>query len=148
MENRPGMNPLLKAPLLQAMWRGFRCTCPKCGEGKLFGRFLKVAPKCEACGEDYTPQKADDFPAYCVIVVVGHIVVPLLMIFELYFDPGFWAEVAIFTPITAVLSLALLQPTKGAIVGLQWELGMHGFHRSKQARVAQARAQMVEAASV
>jgi len=143
MENRPGMNPLLKA-----MWRGFRCACPKCGEGKLFGRFLKVASKCAVCGEDYTAQKADDFPAYCVIVVVGHIVVPLLMIFELYFDPGFWTEVAIFTPITAALSLALLQPTKGAIVGLQWELGMHGFHRAKQARVAQARAQMVEAASV
>ena len=22
-----------------AMWKGFRCRCPHCGEGKLFGRF-------------------------------------------------------------------------------------------------------------
>jgi uncharacterized protein (DUF983 family) len=28
---------------------------------------------------------------------------------------------------TLILSLALLQPVKGAVVGLQWALRMHGF---------------------
>lgn len=142
MESRRKTNPLL-----QAMWRGFRKTCPACGEGKLFGRFLKIVPTCERCGEDYTPQKADDFPAYCVIAVVGHIVVPLLMIFEMYYDPGFWVEVAIFAPMSGVLALMLLQPIKGSIVGLQWELGMHGFHRAKQTRLAAAQGLVAEVPS-
>jgi uncharacterized protein (DUF983 family) len=30
-------------------------------------------------------------------------------------------------PLTALMSLALLQPVKGAVVGLQWALRMHGF---------------------
>jgi uncharacterized protein (DUF983 family) len=30
-------------------------------------------------------------------------------------------------PLTIVLSIALLQPVKGAVVGLQWANYMHGF---------------------
>src|SRR5580698_10000743 len=57
--------------LTKALWRGFTMRCPNCGEGKLFGRFLKVVDHCAVCGEDFTPQRADDFPAYLVIVVIG-----------------------------------------------------------------------------
>ena len=39
-------------------------------------------------------------------------------------------------PVTLFASLALLQPTKGAIVGMQWQLGMHGFEASKLRREA------------
>jgi hypothetical protein len=38
--------------------------------------------------------------------------------------------------VTLFSSLALLQPTKGAIVGLQWQLGMHGFEAAKLRREA------------
>jgi uncharacterized protein (DUF983 family) len=34
---------------------------------------------------------------------------------------------AIYLPITFIASLALLQPVKGAVVGVQWALRMHGF---------------------
>src|SRR6202000_2333367 len=64
--------------LPKAMMRGFAMKCPNCGRGHLFGRFLKVADHCEVCGESYTAQRADDFPAYLVIVVVGTIVCPAL----------------------------------------------------------------------
>jgi hypothetical protein len=37
---------------------------------------------------------------------------------------------------TLIGSLGLLQPTKGAIVALQWQAGMHGFAASKQRRLA------------
>jgi len=33
----------------------------------------------------------------------------------------------IYLPFTLVLSLLLLQPLKGAVVGVQWALRMHGF---------------------
>src|SRR4029077_19230431 len=48
--------------LSKALARGFSMKCPNCGRGHLFVRFLKVVDHCEVCDEDYTPQRADDFP--------------------------------------------------------------------------------------
>ena len=62
------------------MKRGLRGRCPRCGEGKLFRAFLKVDNNCSVCGLDYTPHRADDLPAYLVIVIVGHIMVPLILL--------------------------------------------------------------------
>ena len=40
----------------------------------------------------------------------------------------------IWPALVAVLTLGLLQPVKGAIVGLQWVLGMHGFEDAARER--------------
>ena len=45
-----------------------------------------------------------------------------------------WVHLAIWLPLTLVLTLTLLQPVKGVIVALQWHMGMHGFADSKKAR--------------
>ena len=37
------------------------------------------------------------------------------------------AHLAIWMPITIFGSLALMQPVKGGVIGLQWALRMHGF---------------------
>jgi len=110
-----------------AMKRGFGGRCPRCGDGKLFRAFLKVANNCTACGLDFTPHRADDLPAYLVIVIVGHLVVPMVLLIETAFSPPVALQLAIYLPLTLVLSLVLLQPVKGTIVGLQWALRMHGF---------------------
>ena len=120
--------------LSKAMWRGFTMKCPNCGRGHLFCQFLKVADRCEICGEDYTPQRADDFPAYLVIIVVGHAVVPALLAVEIAYAPPAWLQLLIWLPVTLFGALSLLQPTKGAIVGLQWQTGMHGFESSRLRR--------------
>jgi uncharacterized protein (DUF983 family) len=111
----------------QAVMRGLRGRCPNCGRGHMFSRFLKVADRCAACGEELFHQRADDFPAYLVIVLVGHTVVPLALLVETEFAPALWMQVAFWVPLTALLSVALLQPIKGAIVAMQWFGGMHGF---------------------
>jgi uncharacterized protein (DUF983 family) len=116
-----------KRDVWQALKRGFRCRCPRCGEGKLFRAFLKTADHCSNCGLDFTPHRADDLPAYLVIVIVGHIVVPLALWIETNYSPPVALQLAIYLPITFVASLALLQPVKGAVVGMQWALRMHGF---------------------
>jgi uncharacterized protein (DUF983 family) len=116
-----------KRDVWKAMMRGFRGRCPRCGEGKLFRAFLKVDGNCSACGLDFTPHRADDLPAYLVIVIVGHIVVPLALSIETHFSPPVWMQLATYLPLTLILSLLLLQPVKGAVVGLQWALRMHGF---------------------
>jgi uncharacterized protein (DUF983 family) len=107
--------------------RGLACRCPQCGKGRLFRAFLKVADRCPACGEEFHHQQADDAPAYFVILVVGHIVVPLALSVEFTFAPPYWVHSALWLPLTLGLALGLLQPFKGAIVTWQWAHRMHGF---------------------
>jgi uncharacterized protein (DUF983 family) len=116
-----------KRDVWTAQKRGFRGRCPRCGEGKLFRAFLKVDDHCSVCKLDFTPHRADDLPAYLVIVIVGHIVVPLALFIETNYSPPVALQLAIYLPLTLFASLALLQPVKGAVVGMQWALRMHGF---------------------
>jgi uncharacterized protein (DUF983 family) len=118
----------------QAISRGFLGRCPNCGKARLFRSFLKVTDHCPVCGEDFHHHRADDFPAYLVIFIVGHIVVSLLYSVETQFRPPMWLHLAVWLPLTLVLALALIQPVKGAVVALQWALGMHGFEPAKAAR--------------
>ena len=110
-----------------AMLRGFLNRCPKCGRGRLFGAFLKVEDHCSACGETLHHQRADDAPAYFVILIVGHIVVPLELTVEFALHPPYWVHLVLWLPVTLALALGLIQPIKGAIIGLQWANRMHGF---------------------
>src|SRR5882757_990763 len=119
--------PAAQRHVWTAMKRGFRGRCPRCGEGKLFRAFLKVADRCQVCGQDFTHHRADDLPAYLVIIIVGHIVVPLALMIETNYAPPVALQLAIYLPFTLVASLLLLQPVKGAVVGMQWALRMHGF---------------------
>ena len=128
----------LPRDVVQAMWRGFRGRCPACGEGRLFRSFLKVNESCAECGEELHHHRADDFPAYLVIVIVGHIVVPLVLAVETNLAPSYWVHLALWLPLTLGLSLSLLQPVKGVVVAVQWFLGMHGFEPAKLARAIRA----------
>ncbi|MBB5702768.1 uncharacterized protein (DUF983 family) [Ochrobactrum daejeonense] len=125
MESSKAAHP--KRALGEAMWRGFRSRCPHCGEGKLFRAFVKPVAQCSVCNEDYTEQRADDLPAYLTILIVGHIVVGAFMGVEATTNLPLWAHMAIWGPLTVIMSLLLLQPIKGATIGLQWALYMHGF---------------------
>jgi uncharacterized protein (DUF983 family) len=120
-------NPAPKRDLWSGLKRGLRGRCPRCGEGKLFRAFLKVDDHCSACGQDFTAHRADDLPAYLVIVIVGHIVVPAVLWIETNYSPAIPLQLAIYLPFTLIASLLLLQPVKGAVVGMQWALRMHGF---------------------
>jgi len=125
-----------KRNLWNAMLRGWRGRCPACGEGKLFRSFLKTNDNCSECGQVFTHHRADDLPAYLVIVIVGHIVVPLALSIETNYSPPVALQLAIYLPITLIASLLLLQPIKGAVVGLQWALRMHGFDESEAESVS------------
>lgn len=129
--------------LPRAMSRGFVGRCPACGEGHLFPKFLKVTDHCEFCGEEMHYQRADDFPAYLVIFVVGHIIVPIVLAVETAYAPSYLVHLLLWFPVTLGMTLGLLQPIKGSIVGLQWEMGMHGFEAARQARTASAHRRIV-----
>jgi uncharacterized protein (DUF983 family) len=121
-----------------AFVRGLRCRCPNCGKGRMFGAFLKVNDRCEVCGEELFHHRADDFPAYIVIFIVGHALVPASLYVEMGFAPSYLTHVLLWVPLALIMTLGLLQPVKGAIVALQWSAGMHGFEHAKNLRCAQA----------
>lgn len=127
----PDRTELPKRNVWNAMARGLKCRCPRCGEGKIFCAYLKVADSCSACGQDFSGHRADDLPAYLVIVIVGHIVVPVALWIETNYSPAVALQLAIYLPFTLIASLLLLQPIKGAVVGLQWAFRMHGFDDSR-----------------
>ena len=118
-------------PLMSATIRGLFGRCPCCGEGRLFASFLKTVHRCEVCGEEMHHHRADDLPAYLVVVIVGHIVVGAFMAVEPTAELSMWQHLAIWVPVTVGSALALLRPVKGAVVGLQWGLYMHGFGGSE-----------------
>ena len=112
----------------QAVGRGALGRCPACGHGRLFPRFLKVAEACDSCGQELHHHRADDFPPYIVIFIVAHVVGTGILIAETEFEgTPLWFHLAVWPLLTVVLCLALLQPVKGAVVGLQYALRMHGF---------------------
>lgn len=119
--------PPTRTGLVPALARGFLGRCPHCGHGKVFGRYLKVRPACAACGLELHHHRADDLPPYLVIFVVAHLVGYLILESELRYDVPLWFQLGFWPAATAGLALALLQPVKGAVVGLQYALGMHGF---------------------
>ena len=112
-----------------AMWDGMRGRCPKCHEGRLFSKYLKVADSCDQCSEELHHQRADDAPAYFVIFIVGHILVPLVLFIEVNYGWPLWVHATLWLPVALGLSLLFLPITKGALVGLQWAHEMHGFEK-------------------
>ncbi|WP_367947087.1 DUF983 domain-containing protein [Sphingopyxis sp. BSNA05] len=88
MSNRDEASPTLPeasvAPALpksasEAFTRGLLGRCPSCGKAKMFPRLLKPVDRCPLCGQDWTAQQADDFPAYVAIIVTGHILAPVII---------------------------------------------------------------------
>jgi uncharacterized protein (DUF983 family) len=117
----------------QAMFRGLLLKCPSCSRGALFHRYLKVASECPACGEELHHHRADDAPAYFTIVIVAHVVVAAVLAVEKAFHPSMTVHMALWLPLTLGMSLWLLPRVKGALVGLQWALRMHGFDAAADA---------------
>lgn len=111
----------------RAMKRGFLGKCPACGQGRLFRGFVKSVDACAACGERMDHHRADDFPPYIVVTIVGHVVLGGYMMTDLVLPLSTWQHLALWAPVTLVSALALMQPVKGAVIGLQWALKMHGF---------------------
>ena len=111
-------------PLLLAMARGASGRCPCCGGSRLFARFLRIEEGCRACNAPLARVQADDVPPYFTIFIVGHVVVGLMLLTEQLWAPPVWVLAAVFVPMTVLLAVGLLQPVKGATVGLMLRLGL------------------------
>lgn len=110
-----------------SMKRGWRQTCPACGQGALYRAYLKVNDHCPHCHEALYHQRADDAPPYFTMIVTGHVVVGGILLLEQTVAPPTWVQFAIWMPVLVLLSLWLLPRIKGTLIGYQWANRMHGF---------------------
>ena len=125
------MTSQLPATFREAAWRALRGQCPRCGEARLFARWLKPFPACPSCAQDWSHQRADDFPAYLSILITGHLMAPLIISLVADYDLSPLALTLIIVPVALALMLGLLQPAKGAVIAAQWWHGLHGFTRER-----------------
>jgi uncharacterized protein (DUF983 family) len=128
------MTPGRKA--LATLSTGLRCRCPRCGEGRLFSRFLTIAPACEACGLDFAFADPADGPAFFVMSGVGIVVTAVWAVWAVAAQPPIWAQFAAVIPAILVGCLGTLRPVKAWLVAEQYvhkagegqwlSLGTHG----------------------
>lgn len=79
-------------------------------------------------------QQADDFPAYIGIFVVGHLISAVVIAMIATWGMSAWATLAIILPVAVVMLLAMLQPTKGAVIAFLWWHGIGAFRQERRAR--------------
>ncbi len=111
---------------LTGIMRGLRLACPGCGNGPLFSSYLKVQPTCGNCGLALDGYRADDAPPYFTILLVGHLIVPMVLMLERVAAPPEWVAISIWVPMTLALTLVLLPRIKGAVIGLHWAAAING----------------------
>jgi uncharacterized protein (DUF983 family) len=102
------------------MRRGAGGRCPNCGTGAVFDGYLKVRSSCAACGHALDTYRADDAPPYFTIFIVGHIIVGAMVMLDRFVLLPLWGQAALWLPLTLFLTLALLRPIKGAVLGVMW----------------------------
>lgn len=114
-----------------AVLRGLRLRCPRCNCAPLFGKWLKPVERCAHCGQDWSVQQADDFPAYLGIFIVGHLLAPVVILMIVTLGLSAWLTLAIILPVAVVMLIAMLQPTKGAVIAFLWWRGVGAFKQER-----------------
>ncbi|HEX8666442.1 MAG TPA: DUF983 domain-containing protein [Beijerinckiaceae bacterium] len=108
---------------------GLAGRCPRCGQGRLFNGFLSLAPRCEACGLDFSFADSADGPAFFIMSIVGILVVGLALGVEFAYEPPIWLHLVVWSTLAIVLSLAMARPAKGLMIALQYR------HRAEEGRL-------------
>ena len=107
-------------PRLSPFKTGLACRCPRCGRGRIFSGFLKIADRCPVCGLDLGGEDAGDGPAVFIILFMGAVVVLLALLTEAWFSPPYWVHLVLWGPMILIGSLLLMRPFKGIMVALQY----------------------------
>jgi uncharacterized protein (DUF983 family) len=109
---------------------GLRCRCPRCGEGKLFSGFLKLAKSCDRCDLDYGFADPADGPAFFVMSGVGIVVTALWAWWAVAAHPPIWLQMVVVFPAMIGGCLGALRPVKAWLVAEQF------VHKAEEARWA------------
>lgn len=101
--------------------RGLGGKCPRCGEGRLFKGYLKVADACGHCGMSFRGHDTGDGLVVPILLVIGGIVVACALWLEVVHEPPVWVHLLLWIPIGTALVLGVMPPLKGMSIGLQYK---------------------------
>ncbi len=110
-------------------WRvGIPGKCPRCGQGRLFDGFLKLAPRCENCGLDFSFADPADGPAFFVICFACVPSILFAVWMEVVFEPSMWLHVFVSLPVVLLTCIPPLRPLKGWLVASQF------YHKAEEGK--------------
>lgn len=100
----------------------WKCRCPACAQGKIYDHLLHMSTRtsCPVCGHDFAKSDTADGPAVFLIFVLGFLLVPLAIWFEVVISPPLWLHGVLWTAVALGLTLGLLKPVKAYVLGLQY----------------------------
>lgn len=99
---------------------GVKGRCPRCGRGRLFSGWLRLAPRCDVCGLDFGFADPADGPAFFAQWAGCLPAMAFGMWLELKYEPPFWVHLLTTLPLLVVPCLLLLRPIKGWLVCAQY----------------------------
>jgi uncharacterized protein (DUF983 family) len=106
---------------VSAFYAALRCTCPRCGKGRLFIQLLNVRERCENCGLDYTFINTGDGPAVFAIFILGFLCMGGALIAEFKFGVPWWGHVLLLGFFTPLIAVFLLRFLKAGLIALQYQ---------------------------
>ena len=106
--------------LKTAALRAVLGRCPCCGEGKLMQSYLKQVEQCSVCGEKLGHIRADDAAPWATLIVVGHVFLPLIFLFNWDWMP-LWVAMTSMSALVVAICLAILPRAKALFVGILWQ---------------------------
>lgn len=107
-------------PVLSPFSTGIRGRCPRCGRGHLFAGFLTLAPRCDACGLDFSFADPADGPAFFVICFACVPAVVLGAWIEIRYEAPYWVHLVTTLPVLLLTCIPPLRPLKGWLVASQY----------------------------
>lgn len=119
-------------PRLSPFECGIKGCCPRCGQGRLFDGFLKLAPRCEVCGLDYSFADPADGPAFFVICFVCVPSVLFGLWIEVAFQAPYWVHLVTTLPVMLLTCIPPLRPLKGWLVASQF------YYKAEEGKLVKA----------
>jgi uncharacterized protein (DUF983 family) len=118
--------PFIERQTFRSILRGLSHRCPSCGEGELYQGYLKAVGECQRCGESFRGMRTDDAAPWLTMVIVGHIIVPLVLLSEKFISPPTWVQMSVWITAALILTFLCLPRAKGAILGIMWAKNLRG----------------------
>lgn len=104
--------------------------CPRCGSRTLFQRLATFAPRCRACGLDFSAFNVGDGPAAFLILILGGLIVALAVVLELAVSPPFWVHILLWVPLATLAVILSLRAAKAALLALEYR------HRAREGQLS------------
>ena len=107
-------------PAVPLLVSGLLGRCPRCGEGKLFADYIRIAPACTICGLSFAGHDTGDGPAFFIMLPLSILTAVLALLLEVYTTPPLWVHVVLWPILIALVAGFALRPVKATMVALQY----------------------------